>query len=43
MRFVVVVDMEVEVDDKLMLVGKVGEDRQLKVKLSMEMVDTQLN
>jgi hypothetical protein len=42
-RFVVVVDMEVEVEDKLMLVGKVGEDRQLKVKLSMEMVDTQLN
>jgi hypothetical protein len=43
MSFVVVVDMEVEVEDKLMLVGKVGEDRQLEVKLSMEMVDTQLN
>jgi hypothetical protein len=41
MSFVVVVDMEEE--DKLMLVGKVGEDRQLEVKLSMEMVDTQLN
>jgi hypothetical protein len=28
---------------KLMLVGKVGEDRQLEVKLNVEMVDTLLN
>jgi hypothetical protein len=41
MRFVAVVDMEVE--DKLMLVGKGGEDRQLEVGQSMEMVDTLLN
>jgi len=41
MSFVVVVDMEEE--DKLMLVGKVGEDRQLEVEQSTEMVDTLLN
>jgi len=41
MRFVAAVDMEVE--DKLMLVGKGGEDRQLEVGQSMEMVDTLLN
>jgi hypothetical protein len=41
MSFVEVVDMEVE--DKLMLVGKVGEDRQLEVEQSTEMVDTLLN
>lgn len=40
-RFVAVANIEVE--DKLMLVVRFGEDRQLGVKQSMEIVDTLLN
>jgi hypothetical protein len=43
MTFVAVVDMDMEMEDKLMVVGKVGEDRQLEVEQSMEMVDNLLN